>query len=156
MLIDCDTLLCKPLNAFFREEFDVCYTWKEDGYPLNTGVILARMTDGFRVFLAIWNEFTQSILSDPVQLQHAIQAAGGADQQALAVLAGRRGVSSAHRHSSVDERRQDYDGSSLQSNGKYSLRLLGINCRFLNEPHSCPFPRTLMSSTTKLAGIPFC
>jgi hypothetical protein len=76
VLIDCDTLLCAPLDELFDDEFDLCFTWKEDGFPLNSGVVLARMNEPFRTFLDSWNELTQSILHDPTRLALAVTRAG--------------------------------------------------------------------------------
>ena len=60
VFIDCDTLVLRPLDWVFNSnEFDIAVTWKPAGYPLNSGVLLARSTASTKRFLLQWSEQTQ-------------------------------------------------------------------------------------------------
>ena len=139
LFIDCDTLLVRPVTTIFdREDFDVCFTWKEDGFPLNSGVMPARNTDALKAFLREWNAHTQAILANSAEEAMARQAFGAADQLALAQLVCRGAVMEADKASDLDRRTAAYDGAYVSDRSGNPLRLLGVNCRLLNETRCVP------------------
>lgn len=139
LFIDCDTLLVRPLDRIFSQsDFDVCFTWKDDGFPLNSGVMPARNTARLRTFLQEWNARTQAILASPAEEAKAREAFGAADQMSLAQLVCRGEVMQAAKGSDPARRAAAYDGEYMMGEGQQTLRLLGVNCRYLNETKCRP------------------
>jgi hypothetical protein len=138
VLIDCDTLVCRPIDQFFDWQFDVAFTWKEDGYPLNSGVMLGRAGRRLRRFLTEWEQLTQKILGDSRLMRRATALAGGADQYSLAQLVSRNEEPTSFLASSRDERAREYDGSISRCFDGEAVELLGLNAKYLNETRSCP------------------
>jgi hypothetical protein len=57
MLIDCDTYITRPLGAIWETDFDVAYTARDperSPYPINSGVIAARVSEPVREFFRTW------------------------------------------------------------------------------------------------------
>jgi hypothetical protein len=139
LFIDCDTLLVRPVEWIFSEsDFDVCFTWKEDGFPLNSGVMPARNTARLRTFLVDWNERTQAILASQAEEAKARESFGAADQMSLAQLVCRGEVMRAAKDSDPAQRASAYDGKYVMGEGQHALRLLGVNCHYLNETECGP------------------
>ncbi len=125
-LLDVDTLVLRPLGRFFGEaEFDVLFTVKRPGFPLNTGVMLCRAGEGANAFFRRWREDTVTILRDPALLRQANDQRlpyGAADQMAL------------HRFLGYREDQREY----AVALGERLLRFHAEACEKLNETQSRP------------------
>ncbi len=87
-LLDCDTLVIKPLDRFFEPGWDVTFTHKDEHFPLNTGVMLVRTGEiGQRVMDEL-SRRVETIVQNPEALDEAVNASGAADQHALRQIIG--------------------------------------------------------------------
>jgi hypothetical protein len=93
-LLDCDLLILGDLSEIDLLRFDIAYTARPPGaaYPLNGGVIFARVSERSRCFMADWRKLNARMLADPRLHEPARQRFGGINQAALGVLLGRSGV----------------------------------------------------------------
>ena len=62
--MDCDTLLIKDIAHLFKDEFDIAFSVKKDVWPLNTGVLLLKLSLNSVKFLLRWQKLTLEILHD--------------------------------------------------------------------------------------------
>ena len=139
VFIDCDTLVLRPLDWVFNSnEFDIAVTWKPAGYPLNSGVLLARSTASTKRFLLQWSEQTQELLSDSEKERFATRGFGGADQFTLATLIGAQRTQNCDVSSTEEQRIAAYDGAFVADSQDNCLRVLGVRCDMLNETESRP------------------
>lgn len=125
--VDCDTLLVRPLDDLFTGGWDIAYTWKDELFPINTGVMLAR--DG-RAAAALFGEMVprvERIISDQARLAQAVGSSGAADQHALREIVGFC----------------NYDGQVTKTVGGRELSFRGIPCRHLNETNCRPITEDL-------------
>ena len=81
--LDADTMVLRPLEAAFAEEFDVAYTARDGKWPVNSGVVFARVSGHVVGFFAAWRGLTEWVLDDVERNQVAVDHFGGADQAAL-------------------------------------------------------------------------
>lgn len=88
LFMDCDTLLMKPLEDFFDGDWDVLYTWKDEVFPINTGVMAAR-TGGVAsfVFSAMLARI-ERVIADKGAFAQAVGSSGAVDQHALREIIG--------------------------------------------------------------------
>jgi hypothetical protein len=98
----------------------------------------ARNTDALKAFLREWNARTQAILANSAEEAVARQAFGAADQLSLAQLVCRGDVMEAAKRSDLAQRTTAYDGAYVTESCGRPLRLLGVNCRLLNETRCMP------------------
>jgi len=120
--LDCDTLVYSNIKDFLKEDFDVLYTWKENSFPLNTGVVVVKNNRKAGLFMEHWLECTESIIKDPYELKVAIQRNGAADQHALFKI-----LNSVSYDNCLDRNIKDE-----------MIRFKGVNTRYLNETSSGP------------------
>ncbi|MFM9995472.1 MAG: hypothetical protein ACKVU4_06675 [Phycisphaerales bacterium] len=121
--VDCDTLLVRPLDAFVNPPgWDVIYTWKDEPFPINTGVILARDGRTAATLLDEWVRKVERIVRDPASLAAAVGSSGAADQHAL-----REMIGWVH-----------YDRDATRSVAGRELVFRGVPCRRLNETNCRP------------------
>ena len=85
ILIDVDTLILKPVVSNIPEIFDVLFTSKKDGFPINTGVLIVKISRFTKSFFNIWNQETRLILESSSLLKEANTSIeyGGADQMSF-------------------------------------------------------------------------
>ena len=84
--LDCDTLLIKDVKYLFSQEFDIGFSVKKDVWPLNTGVLLVKLSEKTTDFFLRWQILTLDILNDPISFQQANVKDfpyGGADQMSF-------------------------------------------------------------------------
>jgi hypothetical protein len=53
-LIDGDTAILKPLDSVWDQVFDIAFTFRERGLPLNGGVVFLRVSPQSRSFIEEW------------------------------------------------------------------------------------------------------
>ncbi len=124
--LDCDIVLRRPLDDFFRHGFDVAYTYKTHvdenlDWPLNTGVILARRGEGAGRFFDLWSRRTTEIMGDDQAMSRAAGEWGAADQAALGEMLGTR-------------RAEDYAATRTRE----GITFVGFRCAELNETRCVP------------------
>ena len=90
VLLDVDMLVIKPLDRFFVEhQEDVLFTYKNERWPLNTGILLVRPSPRVVGFFLAWAERTSEILRDPELVDQAASweyPYGGPDQMSFSQL----------------------------------------------------------------------
>lgn len=120
--MDCDAIVHKRFDEFLRDDFDVIFTWKNEKFPLNTGVLIVKNNDSAKLFIKEWVERTNKIIKYENLLKSACDKNGAADQQALRdILA-------------VD----DFDSLFIQKIKGCNVLFKGVNCAYLNETRSTP------------------
>ncbi len=126
--VDCDTLLVRPLTPVLEAPgWDVIYTWKDEAFPINTGVIAARGGTAARTLLTELAARVERIVSNPEALSAALGSSGAADQHALRELVGW----------------VNYDRDTERTVGGARLRFRGVPCRVLNETNCRPIGEDL-------------
>jgi hypothetical protein len=120
--LDCDTLVVRPIRRFLDEPYDVAFTWKDEVFPLNTGVLVARTNPRTERFFEEWAARTERIVSNREQLALALQRSGGGDQQAFREIVGFL----------------NYDGTRTCRVAGQDLTVRGFPCEMLNETRSVP------------------
>ncbi|HYE62350.1 MAG TPA: class I SAM-dependent methyltransferase [Phycisphaerales bacterium] len=90
VFLDCDTVLFRPLADALDNgaDWDILFTWKDELFPINTGVMAARRGDvAAHVFAAILARI-ESTLADKQAFARAVGSSGAVDQHALRELIG--------------------------------------------------------------------
>lgn len=123
--IDCDTLLVQSISEFFEDKFDVLFTWKDEKWPLNTGVLLVKNSVGVQKFVEEWSKKIGDIVNDSRALDGAYKSSGGGSQHVLKLI--------------LDT--EDYDGFIERNICGYKLIFKGIPCKILNETNSVPITK---------------
>lgn len=121
-IVDVDTLVIRNINKFFSEEFDVAFTYKDEQFPLNSGVLLAK-GDKSTYFFRKWRVNTVKIIQDPMLFAEANNMAGvfgGADQMSL------------YRMLGYNKEKVCYE-SEIDG---VKLFFKGYECKYLNETNS--------------------
>jgi hypothetical protein len=120
--IDCDTLIVRPIDKFLTDDFDLIFTWKDEPFPLNTGVVIVRDGRTGEAFFNEWAARTERIVADPAALSFACGVSGGADQHSFRELMGFT----------------NYDGRFRRKVAGRDFVFKGVPCQFLNETNSVP------------------
>lgn len=92
LLIDVDTMIVRPLDDIWAQDFDVAYTARpaerETGPPFNSGVLFVRVSPRTRAFFQAWNAETHRLLADPVRHEPLRRQFTGIHQSSLGVMLG--------------------------------------------------------------------
>jgi hypothetical protein len=65
LLIDADTAVIRPLSNAWNAAFDLAYTVRDHGLPLNGGVLFLRVSSRTRDFVDHWWQVNRKFLDDP-------------------------------------------------------------------------------------------
>jgi hypothetical protein len=120
--LDSDTLVYKNITPYIQEDFDLLYTWKNETFPLNVGVVIIKNNRKIRKLLELWCERTEDIVNDEEKLKSACALHGAADQQALSDLIGT----------------SNYENDITRSFEFGSIRFRGVPCDELNQSNIVP------------------
>jgi hypothetical protein len=120
--LDCDTLLVSTIDQFLQPGWDVTFTWKDELFPINTGVLLARNAEIAGILLSDLAQRVEYIVRDPGRLQTALGSSGAADQHALREIIGFC----------------NYDREIVRTLAGRELVFRGVPCRQLNETNCRP------------------
>ncbi len=86
-LLDSDTLVLKDITHFYKKNFDIAFTVKNERIPLNTGVMLVKNSNRAIKFFREWQIQTNSILNNPEEYAKANNTDdypyGGTDQMSF-------------------------------------------------------------------------
>lgn len=141
-LIDCDTVVNRRFDHHLatngEPEWDVIFTWKDEAFPINTGVMLTRdAATGAALFeeLALRAE---RIVRDEAALHQACSVSGAADQHALRELIGF----------------VNYDRTILRTVAGREMIFKGVPCRQLNETNCRPITEDLCITHYKTGWHP--
>ena len=127
--LDADTLIIKNISDFFDKDFDIIFTYKDDQFPLNTGVMLCK-GNKYPFFFQKWEEDTFRIINDPESFEKANSPEyqyGGSDQMSFFELLG------------YNPNQREY----VITINEQKLYFLGLPCEILNEVYS----RSISKST---------
>ena len=87
LLIDADTMILRPLDAAWEEDFDLAYTVKAGArFPFNAGVTFVRVSAPVRAFLQSWEAENLRMLRDPSRHYPWRRIYGGINQASLGCL----------------------------------------------------------------------
>ena len=120
--IDCDTVMVRPVTEFISDDFDVLFTWKDEPFPLNVGVMIANNGRRSYPFFEKWASHAEEIVSDEQALAFARRISGAADQHALRQMIGF----------------VNYKELIVRQIAGTGFRFKGVPCEFLNETNSAP------------------
>lgn len=124
--LDCDAVLVKPVDHLFDDSWDVLFTWKDELYPINTGVMMARRGElAAHVFAAMLPRIERMIRSKH-ELHVGVGSSGAADQHALRELIG------FCNYDRTFERTVSLDGMDRR------IRFRGVACEQFNQTNCRP------------------
>jgi hypothetical protein len=83
LLIDGDTAILRPLDPAWEQRFDVAYTVRPRGLPLNGGVMFVRVSNRTRHFMSLWAEHNLRFIGDAVAHEPWRTKYAGINQSAL-------------------------------------------------------------------------
>jgi len=131
IFLDVDTIVLRNPERFFAADFDIGFTYKDTEvqgfhWPLNSGVVLAKLNSRARGFLGIWRDRTDELIADSGKAAALRKLWGGEDQSSLGSMLGTR-------------LREDY-AAGLNVCG---ARLQGFRCSYLNEVSCAPITDAL-------------
>jgi hypothetical protein len=118
-LIDCDTILLRPISHFFEDKFDVLFTYREEGYSLNAGVLLIKNNIAVQKFMEEWLERTEAVVGDLHKLRLATILSGAGDQYTL--------------ESILRFNTEYYKGLFIGNIRGEKVIFKGVSCRILNN-----------------------
>jgi hypothetical protein len=121
-MLDCDAFLLRPLGPVMEGDWDVVYTWKDEPFPINTGVMLFRSSRIARVVLTEMVSRVERIIARQDQLNAALGSSGAADQHALREIIGW----------------VNYDRDIVRTIDGQEIVFRGMPCRELNETNCRP------------------
>lgn len=128
--LDVDTLTRGPADSLLPDVFDVCFTYKAERWPLNTGVVVVRNSPVAREFIKSWaRDSTELARASEAEILHAEKVAGAIDQFTFL-----------RRFDSVQ---LNQDSAFPLSPGPYEsstekgvARLVGLPCELFNQTNS--------------------
>lgn len=69
IFMDCDMLVLGDMEeAFDRKQFDIGYTVRQSGFPLNGGVLFVNVNPSSREFMHLWKKANDDMFADPTLL----------------------------------------------------------------------------------------
>ncbi len=136
--IDCDTIILKDFSDIFDKDFDAAFTYKEDKFPLNFGVICGRNNASFKETIKYICETVDNIFLDDNLLAEATRLSGAADQHSINALIHAPNKPPAYETYTEKDR----DGTFGK---RYNIEINGINikmdffpCTIYNETECKP------------------
>lgn len=120
--LDCDTVILKNINQYLDGDFDFLYTWKEEKFPINVGVVIVRNSEKINKFIELWLKYTEDILNSSELLRFACDKFGSADQKSLIDLMNLKSYKDGGEHT--------FDFGTI--------RFKGVTCAELNQTNSVP------------------
>lgn len=93
LFFDADVLFTENFSTGIFSKADLAFTVKQHKWPLNSGVVAARASEGVRSFFDEWLVATETILSNPGSTSSANLDFGAPDQGALARVFEKSGIS---------------------------------------------------------------
>lgn len=83
LIIDCDTLILKDFSSVYSQKFDIGFTYKVTGFPINFGVIFGKISIKFHETINyIYNDLKLT-LENRRSLKFATAISGAADQHSI-------------------------------------------------------------------------
>lgn len=121
VFLDVDMVAIKDLSKFFNEEFDIAFTYKNERFPLNTGLVLVKNSKKAQDFLVYWTEEINKMLKDFRLIRLADKKSGSVDQQTLR---------------DIINSDSNFDGKIVRKINSQNIVFFGIPCELLNETRS--------------------
>jgi len=88
VFIDCDAMLIRPIDDLLAGDWDVIFTWKDEVYPINTGVMVAREAAAAAHLFRAMLPRIERMVARKEDLAMAVGSSGAADQHALREIIG--------------------------------------------------------------------
>ncbi len=122
-MLDIDTLVVRPIDSLFASaDWDMAFTWKDEAFPLNNGVMFFRSGRAGAVILREVERRMEAILAKPDSTTHAANTSGAADQHAMREIIGW----------------SDYARDIVRTIDGHELVFRGVPCREFNETNCRP------------------
>ena len=86
VFLDCDLIFLKPIEDAFNHDFDVAYTYRDNGVPLNGGVVFLRNNKYARAFIKQWTHVNEAMYSGTMPMKPYVDKYCGINQSALGYL----------------------------------------------------------------------
>lgn len=129
--LDVDTLTRQAIRPLLPENFDLAFTYKEERWPLNTGVVFVRNTARSRLFVREWSSTSAELAKGTrPEIETANRVAGGIDQYTFLQLIN-GGIDANRKHAS---RLTPGPYFAFERAGK--AKLVGLPCSIFNETNS--------------------
>lgn len=129
--LDCDAVVVGDVLEYFadatgaeRGGWDITFTWKDEVFPINTGVMLARSGEVAAVVFRAMIQRIEQVVKDKSQLGMALGSSGAADQFVLREMVGFCNYDRTAIKEVVD---------SEGTGGVRRVAFRGVPCRQLNE-----------------------
>lgn len=126
LLIDCDTIVRRPLDEYLPDEFDLIVTHKPEPARINTGVVAVRASPRAAAFFRLWRDETQHIAASRERFDEAMKESGALDQHSLLSLLG------------ALDRSTPLDGRRDLAFAFGPIVVVGLACAVLNQTNSVP------------------
>ena len=120
-LLDCDTLFLKNIGDLVGGTYDILYTYKDEKFKLNTGVMIVNNSVKTIEFFRLWLERIEDTVRDKRKLLKSIEQSGAVDQHVLFQWLG----------NSIGDLEKEIRVENI------SLLFKGVPCSQLNETRSC-------------------
>lgn len=149
-LIDCDTIVIKPIDHFFDLDFDLGYTFYKDHVTpygdvsktskgnnrINTGVMLCKNSNALKKFFKEYLRVTAAFLRGGSPLANEFMAT---DQDSLMWMLSEEGKNWERPYSDLINLKwlAKYEN---EQNKTYELKVKTFSCKELNEPESIGKP----------------
>lgn len=143
VLIDCDTIVLKDFSKVFENDFDVAFTYKEDKFPINFGVILGRNNSSFKEIVRYICKTIDYTFSDKELLSEATRLSGAADQHSINSLVHKPNIPPEYEEFSKKERDNTFGKRyNVEENG-ISIKIDFLPGEIFNETECKPISRDL-------------
>jgi len=83
VLMDCDTLVLRPLDAVFESQFDIAYTVRDGKVPFNSGVVFIKVSDKTRKFMRQWADANHAMIKKGSTVLHLVAEFAGINQRTM-------------------------------------------------------------------------
>lgn len=86
LLLDADTMILRPLDDVWAEDFEWAYTTKAESFPFNAGVMFLRVSPAVRAVMAEWLAVNLRMLGSSAYHGRFRPRYGGMNQSAFGAL----------------------------------------------------------------------
>lgn len=86
VFLDCDLIFLKRIDDAFNHDFDVAYTYRDNGVPLNGGVVFLRNNKYARGFIRMWTDVNEAMYNGRIQMKPYVDKYCGINQSAFGYL----------------------------------------------------------------------
>ena len=131
LIIDCDTLILKDFSNVYSEKFDIGFTYKNTGFPINFGVIFGKISVKFRETINYIYDDLKITLESKRSLKFATSISGAADQHSINKLVNTDLLTP--DNFSIAIRKKHFENTSELIINNYSVNVKFFDCDTYNQ-----------------------